>query len=154
VRFGAALAVGLVALLVACDGPTASDDEGLHGTWAEVQPLQPRGSMVRFLRFEASGVFTARVNSYGVYDGSDELSSYSETTGTYEVSSDRLLVHTEWTETWDSFHGDQEPIRAVASGSPFDDCTFEVDGNRLVLHYMSYPADAPVPTVMTLVRVP
>jgi hypothetical protein len=42
----------------------------------------------------------------------------------------------------------------VASGSPFDDCTFEVDGNRLVLHYMSYPADAPVPTVMTLVRVP
>jgi hypothetical protein len=51
-------------------------------------------------------------------------------------------------------HGDQEPIRAVASGSPFDDCTFEVDGNRLVLHYMSYPADAPVPTVMTLVRVP
>jgi hypothetical protein len=40
-----------------------------------------------------------------------------------------------------------------ASLSIYADATFEIDGNRLPLHYTTYPLDAPVPTRQTFRRV-
>jgi hypothetical protein len=36
--------------------------------------------------------------------------------------------------------------------SIFENCSFEVEGRVLVLSYTTYPADAPVPTTMRLLR--
>ena len=48
-----------------------------------------------------------------------------------------------------SWEGVQDPSPYT---SLFDNCVYEFDGNELVFHYTTYPADAPVPTTMRFRR--
>lgn len=147
--------LSLVMIAVACSDSTAANSNSLVGQWrSEVESLRPRGTMRRFLSFSESGTFTSVVDSYGAYGGpSNELTSYSRITGNYEVDGDRVVLTATRIATWDSFYGKTSPetVRDVDT-TLFDQARFTILLNRLVLNYVTYPADAAVPTTQSYFR--
>ena len=84
------------------------------------------------------------------------LVAYVTTTGTYSVRGDSLFAHASVAQTWDrDFNGGFVTITLVRGGGPYGEAgaRFEIRNDSLSLHYLSYPADAPVETVETLSRV-
>jgi len=51
---------------------------------------------------------------------------------------------------WDRFYGADSPQSVHEpypyGDAPFDGARFEIQADRLILHYLTYPADAPIPT--------
>lgn len=150
--------VGLV-LVMGCEDATATAARGdLVGTWARApESLAPSGWYQIRMTFAPSGSFTAEVRSHGVYPGQspNELSSYGLTEGTYRTDGDRLIVAPRRLVTWDRFYGSSSP-EVVQEPYPYtgylDDTRYAIHGQTLTLRYTSYPADAPVPTTVVLVR--
>jgi hypothetical protein len=151
-RYIPALALALSIMLAACADPSSTNVDSLYGSWVETQALQRRGSMNRILTFKSGATFTFRVESFGVHGARSVLSAYSLTTGAFQVQHDRLLLESERVETWDSFYAEPGPFVTHASGMLLDSCTFLIRRDELTLRYLSYPADAPVETVMRLRR--
>jgi hypothetical protein len=130
----------------------------LIGRWqSEREALHPSGSYQTTLTFDA-GFMSTDVRSYGVYSGTpSELSAYTTTTGAFEARGDSLFSHPERQVWWDRFYGANSPEHVVAlsgGGSMYAGAQFVIEENRLTIHYLSYPADGPVPTTATFVRVP
>jgi hypothetical protein len=147
----------LLVLTSGCLSGTAPDAQLLHGEWiTDVVGLSPSGSMQYHLALRPDGHFSLEIRSYGVYAGQAPavLSAFSRHEGQFDVDGARLRFRPEKFIGWDSFQGVAEPT--VQSPSPysrlFDDATFRVRRDRLVLHYLTYPADAPVPTQMRFRR--
>lgn len=143
-----------VALLAGCGDPASIAPDELVGSWVETQPLSPRGTMDRILTFGGDGRFWLRVESYGVYpeQAESQLSAWSETRGPYEIDEDRLYFEPRTTTWYDTFYEDPGPFTHDAHGTLFDQAVFEVRDDELVLHYLTYPVDAPVETTMRLKR--
>jgi hypothetical protein len=139
-------------LLAACSTEPSGD---LVGTWSSApEDLQPSGHYQVLLSFTAQGGFEQQVQNYGLYPGQDpnQLSAYTKIRGTYRTEGDRLIVDADRQIWWDpTFYGPDEQ-EAEDSSTLFDQGRFSLDGDRLVLHYTTYPADAPVPTAMELTR--
>ena len=131
---------------------------GLVGQWKTApQNLSPQGWMQYEKTFDARGRFTDRVRTYGLYPGQarNTLSAYHEGVGTYRIEGDRLFFRQERLSDWDSFYGANSPVRTTkltgADGAS-EGMTFVLDGDVLTFHYLSYPADAPVPTTARFTR--
>jgi hypothetical protein len=147
--------VGLI--LAACETSTSLDGSVVAGRWAtEREGLSPSGSYQSFLTFD-DAAFTAEVRSYGVYEGQrpNDLSAYARTEGTFRIEGDRLHFSPTRLITWDHFYGPTSPERVESPypwGSIFDDARFTVRLNQLTLHYITYPAYAPVATSRSYLR--
>jgi hypothetical protein len=148
------LAMGIVT--AACRQSTAPPGSALVGGWmAPREALRPSGSMTRNLGFSENGTFVYTVNSYGVYGGNTpgQLSAYTNITGTYQVDGNRVALTATRIATWDSFYGAGSPERVeMVSRSIFDQARFTILGGLLTLDYITYPADAPVPTRLFFTR--
>ena len=117
--------------------------------------LSPSGSYQITLTFDASGSYRSEIISYGLYNHSpDEISAYTYITGTWHARQDSLSVRTERMVWWDIFYGAGSPEHVMSYvGTAYDKARYTIDGDRLTLDYLSYPADAPVATTATFVRV-
>ena len=148
----------VLASAIACASPTVSDSSSLNGTWRTApENASPRGWYSRSLTFGADGAFTSEFRSYGVYAGQprDELSGYQRTEGTYRVAGQRLIFEPQRLVSWDRFYGANSPetiSEPYPYGSIFDDARYVVLGSQLSLRYTTYPADAPVATLLVFTR--
>ena len=136
----------------ACSGSTSPKiNSPLVGGWITArESLRPMGSMTRYFSFAEDGTFLFATNTYGVYGGT-ELAAYTRTTGTYRIEGDRLISTATRVATWDSFYGAGSPETVQNVNSSFlDGARFRIVGSFLFLDYITYPADAPVPTTMLL----
>jgi hypothetical protein len=96
------------------------------------------------------------VRIFGSYGGqsNNDLSSYSIMSGTYKVEGDQLQINITHTVVWDRFYGANSPETVqTVNITVFDQTHFRIVGPMLTLDYVSYPADAPVPTTKSFIRV-
>lgn len=143
----------VIPAFLACSNSTEPlPADSLLGQWhTEPVQLNPAGSHQYHLTFSARGTFAAEVRTYGLYPKQrpDELSAYVRTSGTFTFADDQLSFKPASTVTWDRFYGADSPS-IVQTPSPYqsiyDDARYRVDGGILTLDYITYPADAPVPT--------
>jgi hypothetical protein len=145
----------LLAFLSGCVTDPASED--LVGSWRTApEDLSPSGWYQSRLSFNVFGVFESEVRDYGLYPGQDRnaLSAYSRIEGTYRVEGDRLIFRTSRMVWWDRFYGARSPeqVEEPYHASLYDDARYTVQGDRLILQYLSYPFDAPVPTSWEFTR--
>jgi hypothetical protein len=153
-----ALCAALLSLTLGCSDPTELISRDLVGPWATApQDLQPNGWYQSHITFGADGSYLFDGRSYGVYPGQprDELSGYTRFQGVYSVRGDSVFRELRREITWDRFYGANSPERVTnLAGNPYyrSGARFEVRGPVLVLHFLTYPADAPVETTMILQR--
>jgi len=92
---------------------------------------------------------------YGIYGGGSPatLAAYTQTSGTYTIDGDKLVLAANRIATWDSFYGATSPERVEQVNQiVFDQARFNIVGWILTLDYVSYPAAAPEPTRLAFVR--
>jgi hypothetical protein len=144
----------LLVLLSSCIADPPSDD--LIGTWKTAPvDLEPSGWYETLLGFSKYGAFESEVRSYGIHPGQDrnELSAYSRIEGTYRIDGDRLSFESNRLVWWEpQFYGSQEQVLEPYRISLYDDGRYDLEGERLLLQYTAYPADAPVPASMEFAR--
>lgn len=148
--------VAMALALLGCNGerPLGTvDPSGLLGHWAtSPADLSPQGWHQYHLTFTSSGSYRSEVRSYGLYEGqpAEELSGFSLEEGRFRTEGDRLAMEAERLVVWDRFYGANSPARVHEpypyGDAPLDGARFEIRDDRLILHYLTYPADAPVPT--------
>ena len=151
-RLHQAVTLMVLALLAACSAPAAPSPDSAVGRWrTDPEPLAPRGTAVSELTFTAEGRFASDVRFFAVYEaqGPSELSASSRTVGRYQIENGRLHLQPDSLISFDTIN--REPSVIVTSPypydrAPFDGATITVSSDRLTLNYLSYPADAPVPT--------
>lgn len=103
------------------------------------------------LTFTADGRFAADVRSFGLYtgQGSTELSNSSRRVGRYQIDGRLLHLQPDSLILADTFSPEAGEVVITPypyDGDPLDGATIAVSEDRLTLGYLSYPADAPVPT--------
>ena len=138
------------AVLAGCESSTSPSASLLQGRWATTRDaLSPAGSHQGFLTF-AGRAFVFEARSFGLYGGqsANDLSAYSRTEGTFRVEGDRVHFSPTRLVTWDRFYGVDSPplVESPYPGSLFDNARFTLRFTTLALHYVIYPADAPVET--------
>ena len=147
-----AAVIGLAVASAACADPVAVPPEPLVGSWATVTAQQPQGSLHQVLTFKRDGSVVFGVYHYGVYTASSGLEAYSKIEGRYRTTGDRLQIDDKRITLFDTFYPDPGPTTTEYPGTIFDDCTFRIEGDQLILTYLSYPLDAPQETVLRLHR--
>ena len=153
-RASFALYVAVVAGITSCTSSTSSE-ASLIGNWSVSESLSP-GHYTTQLTFAGDGTFTDAVRIFGSYGGqsNNDLSSYSIMSGTYKVEGDKLQTNITHTVVWDRFYGANSPETVqTVNITVFDQTHFRIVGQMLTLDYLSYPADAPVPTTKSFIRV-
>lgn len=151
--------LGLAITALGCSSPTVVDAGGLAGRWQSPrESLQPAGSYQTTFTFRNDGGVTWEARLYGLYPGQgpDDLSAYSRTTGMFRITAESLLVRSQVLVSWDQFYGADSPAQIITydSTSVVWRSHYSLEADHLTLQYLSYPADAPVPTTATYVRVP
>jgi hypothetical protein len=115
------------------DGPTVLENK-LVGNWKELD-------VNRSLKFTIDNFF-----AFSITDGDGVKSTYS---GNYQINGDNFNVSTQKVLV-------QQPgklAQTTPSTTPFfDKASFSVSGDTLTINYISYPADAPVPTTGKFLR--
>ena len=139
----------LLALTCSCSEP--SSDE-LVGDWiTAARDLEPAGYDQAELSLRSSGSFRWVLRSYGLIPAQnpDELSASTTVEGTFRTENDQVIFHAQRLVTWDRFYGADSPPLVqdpYPYGELFDQAHYQIVGSRLMLNYVSYPADGPVPT--------
>ena len=156
-RARSSLLVLLCALLASCSALVDPVSGGFVGDWAtEREALSPTGSHENLLSLGADGRFVAESRMYGAYPGqpAGQLSASSRTEGSYRAEDGRLHFQPETLTTFDTFEGRAKTTvhRPYPYGGVYEGAEFDVDGDRLTLTYLTYPADAPVKTRRTFRR--
>lgn len=121
----------------------------LTGTWQETIKASPQGMVVVELKFMANtDSFSYRINHYGIYQGQpvEMLSAWSEFKGNVTQTPTTLVFLPYQRTSWDSFFPGTAPVTRPNKSILFKNCTYLLDGNRLILNYVSFPNDAPVAT--------
>ena len=82
------------------------------------------------------------------------LLAYVRTEGSYFVRGDSVFLRSTLVRSWDRDFNGGAVIVTPVTGSPYGEAgaRFEIRNDSLVLHYLSYPADAPVETTEALAR--
>lgn len=150
------LAPGFLLLLSGC--ATEPESVQLLGSWeTAAEDLNPGGWHQSRLTFGLNKMFASEVRSYGLYEGQDrnDLSAYSRIEGVYEVEGDQLIFRTRRLKWWDGFYGTHtwEKVEEPYEITLYDDAHYSVEGDQLLLNYLSFPFDAPVETSQEFVRV-
>ncbi len=156
-RARSSLLVLVCAVLASCSALVDPVSGGFVGDWAtEREALSPTGSHENLLSLGSDGRFVAESRMYGVYPGqpADQLAASSRTEGSYRAEDGRLHFQPESLTTFDTFEGRAKTTvhRPYPYGGVYEGAEFEVDGDRLTLTYLTYPADAPVETRRTFRR--
>lgn len=157
IRARSSLPVLLCALLASCSAVLEPVSGGFVGDWAtERKALSPAGTHENLLGLGADGRFVAESRMYGAYPGqpAGQLSASSRTEGSYRAEDGRLHFQPESLTTFDTFEGKPKTTvhRPYPYGGVYQGAEFDVDGDRLTLTYITYPADAPVETRRTFRR--
>lgn len=152
------LLLALVLALPGCSTPTGGDARHLIGRWQSPSESIGQGSQRTTLVFGAGGQFELDSRLVGAYPGQQPgaLSSYHRILGRFRTEGDHLLTEPHHLISWDRANGADSPEQVSAIdvvGDVYDDARFEILVNRLVLTYLTYPADGPVPTRATFYRV-
>jgi hypothetical protein len=158
---GAALSAAACASCAADDAVLAPEQGGaLVGVWQTArEPLQPRGSMQGTWAIGNDGRVEQRIVMYGVYprDGANDVSAETRQFGRIGASATAFVVHLDSAVTHDEFYGpthrDVRRYPIAGAVAPRDSTLYRIVGDELRLTYYSYPADAPVLTHSTMVRV-
>jgi hypothetical protein len=94
-------------------------------------------------------------SSYGVYSGESPgtLSGYTNMSGTYRIDGDKLVLTANRMATWDAFYGAQyrervEEVNLIV----FEQARFRIVDGTLIIDYITYPAEAAVPTTRWFTR--
>jgi hypothetical protein len=150
------ISLAFVVVALACSETTKPVSSPIIGGWMSPREnLQPRGSFFRYLGFSESGKFTYVINSYGVYEGESPgaQSAYTNISGTYQVDGDRLVLTANRVANWDAFYGanSRERVEQV-NMIVLDEARFRIVNGKLIIDYVTYPADAPVPTTQVFTR--
>ena len=151
IRLVTALATALAGL--ACSSPLEMPT-GVVGHWVTApEDLSPRGWHQYHLTFASTGSYRSEVRSYGLYpeQAAADLSAFSREEGRFRVEGDRLVMEADRLVVWDRFDGADSPERVHEpypyGRAPFDGARFEIGDDRLILVYITYPADGPVPAM-------
>jgi len=121
----------------------------LAGTWQETFKGSPQGLYVNELIFKANtDSFVYKINAYGIYLGQqlEALSAFTEFKGNVTQTATTLVFLPYQRTSWDSFFPGKAPETRPNKSILFKNCTYVLDGNRLILNYISFPSDAPVAT--------
>ena len=154
-----ALCTALLSLTLGCFGSTEPASGDLAGQWVTApENLQPNGWYQSHITFGPASAYTFEVRLYGLYpeESRDLLSSYTRLEGAYSVRGDSVFREIRREVSWDRFYGADSPEHVTdLTGNPYyrSGARYEVRGPVLVLHYLTYPADAPVETTMILQKV-
>ncbi|MEP6731829.1 MAG: hypothetical protein ABJE10_14375 [bacterium] len=155
-----ALILVLACSLAACSDATGPADAGLIGNWTS--PAYSTGANSSYksllsLRPDQSYTLEARNYVSASAQAKDEASSYTRFEGTYVVRNDSLFTHPVRIVSWDSFNGPSSPVVVtvdpVIAKAYADGMRFDVSQETLTLYFLSYPADAPVETSASYLRV-
>lgn len=137
------LAISCLFCLISCKKDTNIDQlnqKAIIGSWTET-PLDPQFN--RTLYFGKDGSFTLHPTYFGT-----STSGYT-INGTYIISGNKLTI----TITEEIIKEISKPqVNHPVNYVLFDKATFTITGNKLLLDYLSYPADAPVKTSMKLIK--
>ena len=132
----------------------------LTGRWEKAPlALQPAGRMEFALTFSVPNRFRQDVRTFGLLPGqaANDLSGYSRIEGTYSTDGATIDFMPRRVVSWDRFHGANSPEQhedPARYADLFHHATFAVEGNRLTLDFVSYPADAPVASQSIFTRAP
>jgi hypothetical protein len=142
--------------------PAGPVPRALVGTW-EGEPFRytPRGMTTFSLAIEPSGRFTWTVRTTGLYEGQapNALTSTSREVGQLTTANTRAFFQSDSVyilnvpDQIETARRVEPTVGGFGNTTLFDEAEFDVRGNRLVLRYLSYPADAPVPTLRQFTRV-
>jgi hypothetical protein len=149
-RRATALVTALAGL--ACSSPLDLP-RALLGQWVSAPAdLRPQGWHQYHLTFHPTGSYASEVRTYGLNAGqpATQLSAFSREEGRFRTEGDRLVMEAHRLVVWDRFYGSDSPEQVHEpypyGTAPLHGARFEVLGDRLILHYTTYPADAPVAT--------
>ena len=109
-------------------------------TWVDTVHTSPDSYYVYQLTFNDDESFTARTSSYSVTDSLPipGLSGWFVYTGNYSVSKDSLnFISTELT-SWENGQA-LNPVTLHEQRVIFENCTFELKKDGLILNYTAYP---------------
>lgn len=145
--------------LAACHNPTAVEPSALVGDWAAAPSINSDGSTYRValsLRADGSFVRDWRFFRPDATGAPRVLVGYVTTEGTFTVREDSLFMRGVTTRSWDrDFNGGQVTVTQVGSRGMYGNpgARFELLDRALILHYLTYPADAAVETMESLFRI-
>ena len=145
-----------VAVLGCGEGVVSPELGGLLGIWSPpTQQLQPQGTMEGLFIVRADGATEDHVIARGLYGQSaNEVSLQSILYGHIGVNGNKFLISPDSLVTHDEFYGPtHREVQRDFRGWPRDSTTYEIHVNVLVLEFYTYPADAPILTRQTLMRV-
>ncbi|MFL5613552.1 MAG: hypothetical protein ACJ796_07830 [Gemmatimonadaceae bacterium] len=148
------LLVATTFVVVGCSDTASGPITRLIGVWQSQKASSPPGSYQSTLELRPDGGFTKEGRSFGLYPGQHpgDLSAYTRYTGRFELTGDSLRFDNEQSVWWDRFYGANSPEH-VESIHSAGSVAYSLIGSKLIFHYLSYPADAPVPTTEELYRI-
>jgi hypothetical protein len=164
-----AVAVAFALLALGCTSPTEMllppEAAQLVGRWQTAPEnvnvagaggaILKTGSYQITLSLNVNGDAVVDTRSYGMYGSqrTTDLSAYTTNSGTFRVVGDSLTLELTRSVWWDAFYGTNSPehIETLPPGRT-QPSKFRIDGNKLILDYLSYPLDAPVPTTAIYFR--
>ena len=138
--------------LAGCREPTAPEVTLLVGEWTTSPSVN---------RFDGSSTATVLgIRSDGTYqrtwhmeDATAAPRAYVAMEGTFLVRDDSIFMRTAVVRSWDrDFNGGAVTTTLVGAPSIDGGARFEVRGQSLTLHFLSYPADAAVETTEVFAR--
>jgi hypothetical protein len=148
----------LLALLAACETATGGPSEEsvrVQGEWLAIHPGNDGARTEQRMIFGDDGSYQFEILWYGNYGlPSTELTGYSRSGGSYRVAGERLEVRTEHSAHWQKYAVGTNPSIVVVPNPQWGDHgTVRVVGNSLLHTFTSAPADAPITSTETYVRV-
>ncbi|MEQ8240798.1 MAG: hypothetical protein RIA69_16390 [Cyclobacteriaceae bacterium] len=124
----------------------------LTGKWKNVL-TQNAGRTEILLDFQADSSFVMTLSHYGLQPNTapDDLNASLEYPGTLTVTEDRIEFNiNEYTYT--DYYFETGPETFENRTVFYDNCTYVISGDTLILSYTSYPADAPIAAEQRFLR--
>ena len=131
-----------IALITSCKRQTADQKKSnyidkLSGEWLEVSPAHQRRLI--FMDDGKFAMFIGEGNNYTI-----------KISGNYTVKGDSLKAKAiEQLEKQE----DKSTIKTELNNIVFERATYKFKDGQLIINYITYPADAPIETILTLKRV-
>ncbi|SEC74547.1 hypothetical protein SAMN05192540_3974 [Maribacter dokdonensis] len=129
------------------------------GNWQLIQSIPSGRSELdtryfiseRNLRFETNGKYSHTGYNYGFDDENpNEIVGSTEIIGNFDIKGDSIFFRNKEITSWDKVF---RPITQTTfvEGQEYGN-RFEIEDDVLTLYYISYPADAPIPTQISYKR--
>src|SRR3954463_9168321 len=123
----------------------------IFGLWSLRSRNNDGSTYQTMLSYSPDLTFVRSWHSYGAGSAGSlgPVTAYVTTSGTYTVRGDSIFMQATVVRSWDrDFNGGAVIVTPVSGVSPygFGGARVEVRNDSLVLHFLTYPADAPVET--------